>query len=92
MAVNAGHYAHLTDTYQGEKGKLTLDFWPLDYHADTARKQFEQVKPMLKCFEHWFGPYPWYQDGCEGAPWLPGNPYQVIPSCQGWKDGHPAGT
>ena len=63
VAVNAGHYAHLTDTYQGEKGKLTLDFWPLDYHADTARKQFEQVKPMLKCFEHWFGPYPWYEDG-----------------------------
>ena len=63
VAVNAGHYSHLTDTFQGERGKLTLDFWPLDYHADTARKQFEQVKPMLKCFEHWFGPYPWYQDG-----------------------------
>ena len=63
VAVNAGHYAHLTDTYQGERGKLSLDFWPLDYHADTAQKQFEQVKPMLKCFEHWFGPYPWYTDG-----------------------------
>ena len=63
VAVNAGVYEHLTDTFQGEKGKLTLDFWPLAYHADTARKQFEQVKPMLACFEHWFGPYPWYQDG-----------------------------
>ena len=18
---------------------------------------------MLQCFEHWFGPYPWYRDG-----------------------------
>lgn len=63
VAVNAGGYAHLGDVYQGEKGRLTLDFWPLAYHADTARKQFEQVKPMLKCFEHWFGPYPWYEDG-----------------------------
>ena len=63
VAVNAGAYAHLTDVYQGERGKLTLDFWPLEYHADTARKQFEQVKPMLKCFEHWFGPFPWYDDG-----------------------------
>ncbi|HKW09758.1 MAG TPA: M1 family metallopeptidase [Gemmatimonadaceae bacterium] len=63
VAVNAGEYTHLTDTFQGEKGKLTLDFWPLTYHADTARKQFEQVKPMLTCFEHWFGPYPWYADG-----------------------------
>ena len=33
---------------------------------------------------------PWWRDGCEGAPWLPGDPYQVIPSCAGWKDGHPA--
>ena len=63
VAVNAGDYTHLGDSYHGEKGRLTLDFWPLSYHADTARKQFEQVKPMLKCFEHWFGPYPFYEDG-----------------------------
>ncbi|HEY3746446.1 MAG TPA: M1 family metallopeptidase [Gemmatimonadaceae bacterium] len=63
VAVNAGHYAHFSDTYDGERGKLTLDFWPLDYHVDTARKQFAQVKPMLQCFESWFGPFPWYEDG-----------------------------
>ena len=63
VAVNAGYYAHFSDTYQGEKGNLTLDFYPLDYHVDTARVQFQQVKPMLQCFESWFGPYPWYEDG-----------------------------
>jgi aminopeptidase N len=63
IAVNAGHYTHFSDGYQGEKGRLTLDFWPLDYHVDTARKQFAQVKPMLQCFESWFGPFPWYEDG-----------------------------
>jgi aminopeptidase N len=63
IAVNAGHYAHFGDVYQGEKGKLTLDFYPLDYHLDTAKKQFQQVKPMLQCFESWFGPFPWYEDG-----------------------------
>src|SRR5438552_604825 len=63
IAVNAAHYAHFSDEYQGEKGRLTLDFYPLDYHVDTARKQFQQVKPMLQCFESWFGPYPWYEDG-----------------------------
>jgi aminopeptidase N len=63
IAVNAAHYAHFSDEYQGEKGKLTLDFWPLDYHLDIARKQFQQVKPMLQCFESWFGPFPWYEDG-----------------------------
>ncbi len=63
VAVNAGHYAHFSDIYQGERGTLTLDFWPLDYHLDTAKKQFQQVKPMLQCFESWFGPFPWYEDG-----------------------------
>ena len=63
VAVNAAHYAHFGDVYDGERGKLTLDFYPLDYHLDTARKQFQQVKPMLQCFETWFGPFPWYEDG-----------------------------
>lgn len=63
VAVNAAHYAHFEDRYTGEEGSLTLNFWPLDIHADTARRQFQQVQPMLACFEHWFGPYPWYADG-----------------------------
>ncbi len=63
VAVNAGHYAHFADVYQGEGGPLTLDFWPLAYHVDAARRQFQQVVPMLRCFEHWFGPFPWYEDG-----------------------------
>ena len=63
VAVNAGRYAHFSDTYQGEGGLLTLDFWPLAYHLETARRQFAQVKPMLACFERWFGPFPWNEDG-----------------------------
>jgi aminopeptidase N len=63
VAINAARYEHFADTYEGERGTLTLDFWPLAIHADTARKQFAQAKPMLRCFEHWFGPFPWYADG-----------------------------
>jgi aminopeptidase N len=63
VAVNAARYAHIAGIYEGEQGPLTLDFYPLAYHADTARVQFEQARPMLACFEHWFGPYPWYKDG-----------------------------
>ncbi|HET7463612.1 MAG TPA: M1 family metallopeptidase [Longimicrobium sp.] len=63
VAVNAGHYAHFTDTYPGEAGALTLDFWPLAGNLEKARAQWQQAKPMLQCFEHWFGPYPWYRDG-----------------------------
>jgi aminopeptidase N len=63
VAVNAASYAHFAELYQGEEGTLTLDYWPLAYNLDAARRQFQQVKPMLQCFEHWFGPYPWYTDG-----------------------------
>lgn len=57
-----GKYVNFKDSYEGEKGKLDLDYWVLDYNLDKAKKQFEQVKPMLKSFEYWFGPYPFYED------------------------------
>lgn len=57
-----GKYVNFKDHFDGEKGKLDLDYWVLDYNLDKAKKQFEQAKPMLKSFEHWFGPYPFYED------------------------------
>ncbi|WP_413531789.1 M1 family metallopeptidase [Empedobacter brevis] len=57
-----GHYENFKETYQGEKGKLDLDYYVLDYNIDKAKSQFEQAKMMLKSFEHWFGPYPFYED------------------------------
>jgi len=63
IAVAAGNYAHYTEMFDGEKGKLSMDFWPLDYNLDNAKRQFPQARSMMKCFEHWFGPYPWYEDG-----------------------------
>ncbi len=59
---NIGKYVNFKDSYDGEKGKLDLDYWVLDYNLDKAKKQFQQVKPMLKAFEYWFGPYPFYED------------------------------
>ncbi|WP_417431699.1 M1 family metallopeptidase [Halpernia sp.] len=59
---NMGKYVNFKDTFNGEKGKLDLDYWVLDYNLDKAKKQFQQVKPMLKAFEYWFGPYPFYED------------------------------
>ena len=61
--MNAGRYGHFADTVEGEAGRLSLDFWPLAAHLDTAKAQWAQARPMLACFEHWFGPYPWYADG-----------------------------
>jgi aminopeptidase N len=63
IAVNAAKYAHFTDYYQGERGTLTLDYYPLALYEDTARVHFRQSIPMMACFERWFGPYPFYEDG-----------------------------
>ena len=63
IAVATGVYEHYSEIYQGENGPLTMDFWPLAYHLDAAKRQFPQARTMMKCFEHWFGPYPWYEDG-----------------------------
>ncbi len=57
-----GKYVNFKDTFEGEKGKLDLDYWVMDYNLDKAKKQFQQVKPMLSAFEYWFGPYPFYED------------------------------
>ncbi|WP_370900437.1 M1 family metallopeptidase [Chryseobacterium gossypii] len=59
---NIGKYVNFKDTFTGEKGKLDLDYWVLDYNLEKAKKQFQQVKPMLSAFEYWFGPYPFYED------------------------------
>lgn len=61
--MNVGYYAHFRDTLHGEGGVLDLDYFVLSYNLEKAKKQFEQVKPMLRAFEHWFGPYPFYEDG-----------------------------
>lgn len=59
-----GKYSGWTDMYAGEAGKLDCSYWVLDYNVERAKKQFERdVHPMLKAFEYWFGPYPFYEDG-----------------------------
>lgn len=58
-----GKYVPIEDVYTGEKGTLTLDYRILYYNKDKAAKHFTQVKEMLKAFEFWFGPYPFYADG-----------------------------
>ena len=57
-----GKYVNFKDSYNGEKGKLDLDYYVLDYNLEKAKVQFEQGKTMLKSFEYWFGPYPFYED------------------------------
>lgn len=58
-----GKYVNWKEVYNGEKGKLDCEYWVLDYNREKAKSQFKQVPKMLKCFESWFGPYPFYKDG-----------------------------
>ncbi|MBE7169662.1 MAG: M1 family metallopeptidase [Williamsia sp.] len=57
-----GKYENWTETFNGEKGPLDCSYWVLDYNVDKAKEQFKQTAKMLSCFEHWFGPYPFYED------------------------------
>lgn len=61
--ANIGVYAPFSDTLHGEKGVLDLRYYVLPENLEKAKVQFQQVKGMLRAFEHWFGPYPFYEDG-----------------------------
>ena len=58
-----GKYVTWHEDFAGEKGKLDCDYWVLDYDLEKAKEQFKQAQAMLKCFEYWMGPYPFYEDG-----------------------------
>jgi len=59
-----GKYVNFKETYKGEKGNLDLNYWVLDYNLDKAKSYMpKEVHNMLNAFEHWFGPYPFYEDG-----------------------------
>jgi aminopeptidase N len=59
-----GKYVNFGEVYHGEKGKLDVNYWVLDYNLAKAKAYMPtQVHNMLKSHEHWFGPYPFYEDG-----------------------------
>ena len=59
-----GKYVNLSTIYKGLKGDLDLSYWVLDYNYEKAKAHLiPQVNLMMKSFEHWFGAYPFYDDG-----------------------------
>lgn len=59
ITVNIANYAHLHDNHNG----LDLDYYVLPENEEKAKKHFEEVKPMLDCFQSKFGSYPFAEDG-----------------------------
>ncbi|WP_348822328.1 M1 family metallopeptidase [Flavobacterium aestuarii] len=59
-----GRYVNFKENYKGEKGNLDLNYWVLDYNLEKAKSYMPtEVHNMLKAFEYWMGPYPFYEDG-----------------------------
>lgn len=64
VSLNVADYVHFDDSFAGENGILSLDYYVLKENLEKAKKQFKaNVKPMFKVFEGWFGAYPFYRDG-----------------------------
>jgi aminopeptidase N len=61
--VNIGDYVHFSEVYQGEKGPLDMDYYVLRDNLEKAKVHFSDAPRTMQAFEHWFGPYPFYEDG-----------------------------
>lgn len=59
VSLNIGKYVHFSDALND----LTLDFYCLPEHLEKAKRQFVQAKPMLQCYQKFFGEYPFKKDG-----------------------------
>jgi len=60
--LNIGDYANFSEIYKGEKGNLDMNYWVLRDNLEKAKEHFKDAPKMMKAFEHWFGPYPFYED------------------------------
>lgn len=85
-----GKYVHFGEIYKGEKGNLTMDYWVLDSNLTKAKKQFEEAPRMMKAFEYWFGPYPFYEDGYKlvDAPYLGMEHQSAVAYGNGYQNGY----
>lgn len=64
VTCNIANYSHIQDQHvQTNKDTLAIDYYVLDYNKQKALSHFDQVHPMLTCYENYFGPYPFFKDG-----------------------------
>ena len=88
--INIANYKHFSEKYQGENGDLNCDYYVLPSNLKKAKYQFQQVSKMLKAFEHWFGPYPFYEDGYKlvEVPYLGMEHQSSVTYGNGYKNGY----
>lgn len=88
--INIGDYVHFGEQYKGESGTLDCDYYVLRDNLAKAQAQFKQVPMMLEAFEHWFGPYPFYEDGFKlvEAPYLGMEHQSSVTYGNGYQNGY----
>jgi aminopeptidase N len=90
VSINIGDYVHFGEKFTGEKGPLDCDYWVLRDNLDKAKVQFAQAPLMLKAFENWFGPYPFYEDSYKlvEAPYLGMEHQSAVTYGNGFRNGY----
>ena len=63
VTLNIGDYVHFSEAYISKNDTLRMDYYVLHDNLDKAKEHFKQVKPMMECFEKYFGAYPFWNDG-----------------------------
>lgn len=88
--INIGDYQYFGETYKGENGELPMDYYVLKEHLEPAKIQFKQAPMMMEAFEHWFGPYPFYEDGYKlvEVPYLGMEHQSSVTYGNGYKNGY----
>ena len=88
--INIGDYVAFSEKYKGEKGDLDCQYYVLRNNLAKAKKQFQDVPKMLKAFEHWFGPYPFYEDSYKlvEVPYLGMEHQSCVTYGNGYKNGY----
>jgi aminopeptidase N len=88
--INIGDYKNFTESYDGEKGTLDCDYYVLRDNVKKAKKQFADASRTLEAFEHWFGPYPFYEDSYKlvEAPYLGMEHQSSVTYGNGYQNGY----
>ena len=88
--INIGDYVSFSEVFAGEKGDLDCDYYVLRDNLGKAKVHFKQAPLMLKAFEHWFGPYPFYEDSYKlvEAPYLGMEHQSSITYGNGYQNGY----
>lgn len=88
--VNIGDYVHFGEKFEGEKGNLDMDYYVLRDDLEKAKEHFKDAPKMMKAFEHWFGPYPFYEDSFKlvQVPYLGMEHQSSVTYGNQWKKGY----